>query len=88
MRAGLGSPNSEQNGGESLLVRWTCTYQGLAGASGRADFDCVDQATRFADLHANRTGAPTGEWERHGNAWVLSTQLGRYIVRPTNAPME
>ena len=86
---GLGSANSEQNGGESQRVRWTCTYHGLAGANGRAAFDCVEKATRFADLHANLTGAPqasgTGIPVTRG---FRARTWGRYMVCPTNTSME
>src|SRR5260370_23748346 len=39
-------PNSAQKQGEGQPVRWTCTFQGLAGGSGRAAFHSVAEATR------------------------------------------
>lgn len=84
----LSSPNTEQVQGESQPVRWTCSYLGLAGGKGRAAFDSVAEARRFAEMHANLTGTPVNDWEQLGDSWVLSTQLGQYFVGTTNTRIE
>jgi hypothetical protein len=84
----LSSPNAEQVAGESGPIRWTCTFRGLAGGKGRAAFDSMAEARRFGDMHANLTSAPVNDWAQLGDSWVLSTQLGQYVIRPTNTRIE
>jgi hypothetical protein len=84
----LAGHKSEQYARESQPVRWTCTYNGLAGGKGRAAFDCVADAKRFADLHATLIGVHANEWEQLGDSLVLRTPYGQYVVCPFNTPVE
>src|SRR5438128_1253556 len=70
VRLRLNRPQSNRGKGEGQPPRWTCTYQGLAGANGRATFDSGGEARSFAELHANLTCAPVGKWEQVGDYWV------------------
>ena len=68
------------------MAHWLCMYRDRSGAHARANFVTRDRAIQFAERHASVV-APSGtpiKWEDAGEATVLTTLRGDYVVAPVN----
>jgi hypothetical protein len=69
-----------------MAEHWVCVFESRAGGHARAVFGTSEQAKEFAERHARATTPPGVQltWERVSeSAVVLVTQLGSYVVAPT-----
>lgn len=70
-----------------MADEWICVFEGRAKGRARAVFATEDQARQFAERHARdvtRNSMPL-KWEDAGEAVVLTTQLGEYVVAPVGS---
>ena len=72
--------------GSVVTERWTCVFEGRAGARAQASFVSEEQAREFAERHAlTMVTADPLKWSDSENERVLTTIFGDYRISRTNA---
>lgn len=68
-----------------MTERWTCLFEGRAGAKARAVFASEQQAREFAERHAQTTdlGVPLrwSDTNDTNDGVVLTTHAGEYHIK-------